>query len=77
MNAEVHEPQKPLAHNALFEVHMLLLRWGRARLARKKQTTAGDPGCDALTPAAECTLPFEGSTATLSPEIAEVANTTA
>ena len=40
-------------HHALFAAHMLLLQWGRERLARQKMTAEGGNGLDPLTPSAE------------------------
>ena len=73
MNSD-QSTQTPLTtHHALFAAHMLLLRWGRERLARQKMTAEGGNGLEALTPSTESAPTEKVEASLLSPEKDEVA----
>ena len=74
MNSDQSTQTPLMTHHALFAAHMLLLRWGRERLARQKMTVEGGNGLEALTPSTESAPTEKVGTPVLSPEKGEVAN---
>ena len=73
MNSEQSTQKIVTAHHALFAAHMLLLKWGRERLARRNMTVEGGNGLDALTPSTESAPTVKVEASLLSPEKDDVA----
>lgn len=71
MTVEQKTQQDLYTQNMLFEVHMLLLKWGIERLAQEKATAEGGNGLVALTPSTESAPTEKVGTPSLSPEMVE------
>ena len=73
MTSKQTADRKTITCDELFEVHMLLLRWGQARLARQNGTAEDDHGLTAQSSSAADDPTGKAGTTLLSPETAETA----